>query len=613
LRFLIYIGMATGYLKNLDFSQGFLHWKAFREGDVIFSIDEGEKALKAVFNGGVWAVEHKRLVPIKGREHYVLSAEAKCSFAFRDSTLNPNHASIAADMLDQDLKIVQVRFKEWPFGDPGEPFMLTNVGDWRCGEIGLSGNWKWRNVLSFFRVPEGAHFMRLSLRGRGSGELLVRNLCVEDKILEGTLARGHPRSKGIPGARMYNRMKLGNHAAKVLRIGDLDGDARPEYIFAQNEVVGSTSFEDYRQISCLTVIDEGGHIMWQKGEPDIDNFDVTSDLPIAALDINGDGKDEVICCSNFELQVLNGADGKPLRSVPTPNAKGGQGFMIGRETLFSRILGDCIAFCDLGSGRKWNIILKDRYNNLWCYADDLQQLWSYSGKLAHSPLIWDFDDDGRDEVFAGDALIDADGKVLWDVELYDHCDSAIFYKWKDRSVLCIANQNGGFYFLDALTGELMREWHLGHAQVLSLGNFDPAKNSQLICAQTYWGGINQFLFDLGGGLVFAGFEEVYGWVPVNWVGDGSELLAAPQGLYDCYGNLVVEFPDRISKGRSGSKVYAWNVCGDPRDEVLVWDDSYLTIYTQVDRMEGRIYSPYRRLYNQTFYGNIISKPGWSEP
>jgi len=599
------------HLKNLNFSLGFLHWKASREGDVSFSIDEAEKALKAVSHGGAWSIEHKFLMPVKAGEHYVLSAKVKCSFAHRDSTTNPNHATIAADMLDQDMKTVQVRFQEWLFGDPGEPFMLTNVGDWRCGEISLSGNWGWRNALSFFRVPEGTNFMRLSLRGRGSGEFLVRNLSIENKILEGTLTKGRSHINGIPGARICNRMALGDFAAKVIRIGDLNGDARPEYVFAQNEIVGSTSFEDYRQISCLTAIDDKGSILWQKGEPNIANFDVTSDLPVAVLDINGDGKDEVLCCSNFELQILNGVDGEVLRSAPTPNAKRGEGFMIGQENLFSRVLGDCITFCDLGAGKNWNVILKDRYNDLWSYSTDLEQLWSYSGKLAHSPLIWDFDDDGRDEVFAGDALIDDNGKVLWSIELYDHCDSAIFYKLKERPILCIANQNGGFYFVDALTGELMKEWHLGHAQVLSLGNFDPAKNSQLICAQTYWGGINQFLFDLDGNLVFAGFEEVYGWVPVNWIGDGSELLAAPKGLYDCYGNLVVEFPDNISRGKSGAKVYAWNVCGDIRDEVLVWDDNYLTIYTQVNQIKGRIFKPYRRLYNQTFYGNIISVPGWS--
>jgi len=597
--------------QNLDFTEGFLHWRVSREGEVRFDIEGKEKALRIVFNRGVWSIEHKSLFPVKVGEQYELSAEVRCRFANRDSVPHPNHVSIAAEMLDSELKPVQVKFEKWSFGDPGEPFMLTNLGDWRCSEINLCGIIDWRNVFSFFRIPEGTRFMKLSIKGRGSGEFLARNLGIGSRILE-ALPKGSAHARGAPGARMCNKIPLGDYAAKVIRIGDLNGDGRPEYVFAQNEIVGSTPFEDYRQISCLTAIDGGGRILWQKGDQEIDNFDVTSDLPVAVLDINGDGKDEVVCCMNFKLQILDGTTGKVLKSTATPHSKQGGGFIIGHETLFSHILGDCITFCDLqGLGRNGNMILKDRYNDLWSYTVDLEQLWNYSGKLAHSPLVWDFDEDGRDEVFAGDALLDDDGKVLWRLELYDHCDSAVFYRHGGRSILCIANQNGGFYFLDATTGEVIREWHLGHAQVLSLGNFDADAGSRLICAQTYWGGINQLLFNLDGDLIFSGFGEVYGWVPVNWTGDGSELLAAPKGLFDCYGNLVVEFPDPPIKGRWGAKVYAWDICGDVRDEVLVWDESHLTIYTQVDEIKGRVYRPHRRLYNQSFYGNIISEPGWN--
>ena len=595
---------------NLDFTQGFLHWRVSREGEVRFDIDEKEKALRVSFDQGAWSIKHKSLIPVKTGELCELSAEARCRFSNRDSVPHPNHASIAAEMLDGELKPVQVKFDRWPFGDPGEPFMLTNVGDWMCSEINLCGISDWRNVFSFFKIPRETRFMRLGISGRGSGEFLARNLGIGSKIEVPPKGRAHAGT--APGARTYRKIALGDYAAKVIRIGDLNGDGRPEYVFAQNEVVGSTSFEDYRQISCLTAINGDGQILWQVGDQGAENYDVTSDLPVAALDINGDGYDEVVCCMNFKLQILDGITGKVLRSAATPHSKRGGGFIIGHETLFSHILGDCITFCDLqGSGMNGNIILKDRYNDLWSYTADLEQLWSYSGKLAHSPLVWDFDDDGRDEVFAGDALLDDDGKVLWRLDLYDHCDSAVFFKQGGRPILCIANQSGGFYFLDATTGEIVREWHLGHAQVLSLGNFDAGAGSRLICAQTYWGGINQFLFNLDGDLIFSGFEEVYGWVPVNWAGDGSELLAAPRGLFDCYGKLVVEFPDPSIGGRWGAKVFAWDICGDVRDEVLVWDESHLTIYTQVDEIRGRVYKPRRRLYNQTFYGNIVSEPGWN--
>jgi len=92
----------------------------------------------------------------------------------------------------------------------------------------------------------------------------------------------------------------------------------------------------------------------------------------------------------------------------------------------------------------------------------------------------------------------------------------------------------------------------------------------LICAQAYWCGLNQFLFNLNGGLIYAKFGEVHGWILVNWIGDGSEL----------------------------------------RDEVIVWNENYLIVYTQDKRIKGKVYKPKRKLYNQTFYGNgnFVSTP-----
>ena len=66
---------------------------------------------------------------------------------------------------------------------------------------------------------------------------------------------------------------------------------------------------------------------------------------------------------------------------------------------------------------------------------------------------------------------------------------------------------------------------------------------------------------------------------------------------------MIEFPDSYTRSKWGAKVFVWDVGNDPRDEVLVWDEYYLTIYTQAERAKGEVYRPKRRLYNQTFYGN----------
>jgi hypothetical protein len=181
----------------------------------------------------------------------------------------------------------------------------------------------------------------------------------------------------------------------------------------------------------------------------------------------------------------------------TPESYSGGGYVEGPENLFGRINGDCIIICDLrGLGADRDFLLKDRYNNIniWAYTDNLEQLWHYSGKLAHSPLVYDVDDDGRAEVFAGDALLDHNGEIMWHVDIYDHCDSAILYKHEGKPIMAIANQNGGFYFINAENGEIIREYYLGHGIILvtlkrSLGYIGP-QGEMLICGHTFWGGLN---------------------------------------------------------------------------------------------------------------------------
>ena len=605
---------SPGKAVNLDFRDGFLYWLCTFKGEIptIGLHDDGIRIRSQ--KGSLWELTYKPLIRADEAGHYVLEADVKYEFFERSFRFGSAESAliIGVSALDKDLREVRCRFESWTFGDPGEPFFRTDVGIWSCGIIALSGKSEWKHVYSFFKPPSGTKYFKVFIKGGGAGEVYIKNLRLRRYVPESViLERKRSPFKDAPRAVIYKRIPLGDYAGKFLRIGDLNGDGKPEFIFAQNERIGAGGI--YIHITCLTAIDLNGNILWQKGKPNINNYEVTSDLPVGILDINDDGKDEVICCMNFNIMILDGTTGEVLKSKPTPKSRAGGGFCEGPEILYDRILGDCIVFCDLrGLGKPRDFILKDRYNNAWAFTSDLEELWSYSGKLAHSPLVYDFDGDGRDEVFLGDALIDDNGKVLWQIEVYDHCDSAVVYRHKDKLILVIANQNGGFYFLDALTGEILKEYHLGHAQVLSIGSFDPEVKERMICAQTYWGGLNQFLFTLDGDLVFAAFGKVYGWVPVNWIGDGSELLASAHGLYDCYGNLIVRFPDSDISSKWGTKVYVWDVCNDPRDEVITWNEHYLTIYTQANRVSGKVFKPKRRLYNQTFYGNFISEPGWIE-
>ena len=66
------------------------------------------------------------------------------------------------------------------------------------------------------------------------------------------------------------------------------------------------------------------------------------------------------------------------------------------------------------------------------------------------------------------------------------------------------------------------------------------------------------------------------------------------GLYDGHGRKVVCFPDDGHPETHDSRQWVWDLTGDSRDELVVYDSSGIWIYTQ-DRpaSTAQVYSPYR--------------------
>jgi hypothetical protein len=618
---------------NLDFSDGLTYWIFIKHTEATPKVDYIEGVGVAINSGrdARWTLVYKPLIKVKEDDYYVVEVYVKYCFALKRSNFKKGVLDgfvIRIELLNEDLKPIELTFDKWVWGDNGEAFYRTDwhcnyrpcfsVGRFRCGDIALAGcSSDWKKVFSLFKIPKGSKYINLYISGQGEGTICIKGFRIYNKAIENITLETKPspfKDTYIPKARVYKIIDLGDYAARIMRIGDINGDGRPEFIFAQNDniVTGDKiHYNIYRPITCVTAVNLDGNILWQIGKPDIRNFSAESELPIEVIDINDDGKDEVVLARNFKIMILEGITGKVLRSVNTPKSREGGDYMEGSETFFERVVGDQIVFADIrGLGKPRDIIFKDRYNNLWVYTDILDELWSYSGKLIHTPLVYDIDDDGRDEIFVGDALIDDNGKVLWRLDLYDHCDSAVAYTYNGKRYLAIANQLGGFYFIDAEKGEIVKEWHLGHAQVLSLATFDPSIERPLIIGQSFWGGLNQYVFDLNGNLIFVIFGKVYGWVPVNWIGNGYHLIASPNGLYDIYGNLLVSFVIDMWKGSEwGPKVYVWDVVGDARDEVIVWNEHKVVIYTQDDNPKEKVVKVKKHHpYNQTIYGNMISLP-----
>jgi hypothetical protein len=209
-----------------------------------------------------------------------------------------------------------------------------------------------------------------------------------------------------------------------------------------------------------------------------------------------------------------------------------------------------------------------------------------------------------------------------DAQIKDHADAVAAGRWtgdgSGPATIAITGSDEGFMLVDA-AGKILKHVRLGHAQALSVGKFRPDLPGQQFAVGNFWGnpGIVT-IFDSQGNMLTSLEPNHYGnpLLPVNWTGDGREFLflnGDPKegGLLDGWGRRVVMFPDDGHPVLAGMVL---NLTGDERDEIVLWDQDRMWIYTQDRPFAGkRIYAPHRNpLYNESNYRANISLPAWRE-
>jgi hypothetical protein len=365
-----------------------------------------------------------------------------------------------------------------------------------------------------------------------------------------------------------------------------------------------------------------GKQLWQIGEPDTWKQHLTNDVAFQIHDLDGDGKSEVVYTLHQELIVAEGATGKTLRKIPTPNVP---------ETAeavykkFPRVLGDALLFADFrGTGRASDLVLKDRYYHFWTFDDQLKPLFNGRCNTGHYPYATDIDGDGHDELAIGYSLYDYRGQQLWTLEneLKDHADGIAVMRMSpdpqaEPVVFCCASDEGA-YFAD-IRGKILRHHRVGHAQNPTVANLRDDLPGLEALSMNFWG--NQGIIHLfnSRGEIYHDFEPCQHGSPcspVNWTGGSEEFfLLTPNpedgGMFDGLGRRVVRFPN---DGHPDMCFEVLDLTGDCRDELVVWDPYEMWIYTQSDSPKpGRLYKPRRNPhYNASNYQAHISLPGWSD-
>jgi hypothetical protein len=405
-----------------------------------------------------------------------------------------------------------------------------------------------------------------------------------------------------------------------LRLGDINGDGKMEIVIGQP--MPQPGAYTPQQVVCVTAFDLKGKQLWQYGTPGT-SHGASSDIPIQVYDMDGDGKSEVFAnMSDSEMTVLDGTTGTKLRTIPLPQAGSN----------------DSIAFADLrGKGWPQDILVKTRYSQNWAIVgiDDNTTtpptkagtvLWHHqflpsdsSGSdrgTGHYPLVYDWNGDGKDEVMAGYFFLQSDGTQVWTTnttskpELTMHADClatadvdgdpsngyeivvggnvAAMFHWKDGSQIwednnTIEDQQMGI-------GEYRSDYP--GLEVVLLDRLGPRDAT---------GHDANVLLSSTDQLIWKETRKDYGWITVtenmnNWLGDGTDLIlsyhrggSTPATLYSGYAtknadgtyspNVIAQFPH---SGNLVDNVQHANLCGDGKEEVLVYNESSVWIFSNGD-------------------------------
>ncbi len=424
-----------------------------------------------------------------------------------------------------------------------------------------------------------------------------------------------------PAMRVVRKIETaGFGTSRQIRFGDLDGDGQLEILLAQPAPLEGAP--GYGVLGALTALKTNGEVLWHSGQP-VASRPIAGDLPFQINDIDGDGRNEVVAVRGFEIQVLDGATGRPKLTAPVPDrpvhnpllATCVSYFGAPRGEQFPRVVTNAIRFADLaGRGAARDLLLKDHYHHLWALSPDLKPLWFYVGNLGHFPFCADLDGDGRDEVAVGYHLLSADGKDIQSLHLGDHADAVFagdIQGWGEPRVVRAGGDDG--LLIAGPRGDWLAVHH-GHVQRLSIARFrrESPGLQYMIC--TYWGapGIVAFL-DSTAKLIWSREDPVCGNTlqPVNWTGEDEELIyysahADHGGLYNWEGRQVVPFP---SDGHPEMCSEVLDLFGSGRDNLVVWDPDRLWIYAPAGDAEPR-YRPRRPpLHSWSNYMCYWSLPG----
>ena len=402
-------------------------------------------------------------------------------------------------------------------------------------------------------------------------------------------------------------ISAGGTGARFL-LGDLTGDGRLDLVTMQPTYSADDRYIG-RQVQALTAFDLEGGARWQVGTPDPRVTNNGTDIPAEIYDIDGDGDNDVLAVMENEFRIFDGATGTLTRSFALPHPEAHDTIVIANFR---------------GLDRPRDIVLKDRYNQVWALDDHGNLLWTHVGNTGHRPYPHDFDNDGRQELIAGYDVLSPDGQLLWTAPMADHADSIavgdIDGDGREDVGFGGAGLGGGSTNVYRSDGTLLySNPDAVEAQQITFGDFRPdlpgleLAGLDRVDRTAVTGKDGLYVVGADGQTLWQEQRTTLGcWGTVmeplhNWAGTYSDHMLVwnrgcgePAGIFDGTGARVATFPvdGRMMRG---------DFCGDDRTEVLDYvmgDRAYVYASGPCDlraKVTGRPLPQSKRLYNYSRY------------
>lgn len=480
------------------------------------------------------------------------------------------------------------------------------------------------------------------------------------------------------------------YSANDASVGDIDGDGEYEIILKWDPTNSKdNAHKGYTGNVFLDAYKLSGKHLWR--------IDLGKNIRAGAhytqfmvYDLDGDGKAEIACktadgtidgvgktignrdadyrnSDGFILEgpeyltIFEGESGKELATTNYDPPRGnGSDWGDNEGNRVDRFLA-CVAYLD---GERPSLVMCRGYYTravlvAYNWRDGmLDRVWKfdsldpgnqdYSGQGNHSVSVADVDNDGKDEIIYGSAVIDHDGKGLYTTGL-GHGDALhvgnLNPNRKGLEVFQVHEvpSDNGTEIHDAHTGEIL--WGIPSVEDVGRGmaaDIDPRYDGAELWSSTHWKTGGEGLYSSSGEKITDNTPQSFNFA-IWWDGDllrelldhdYDEATGVGVGKIDKWDyengqliNLITAEGTRSNNGTKGNPCLQADLFGDWREEVI-WrteDSEALRIYTTVDLTEHRIttlmHDPMYRLgvawqntaYNQpphpSFYlGHGMEKP-----